>query len=51
MSEQWAFCDRCDRWFYAERAERHGTAAHCPVCDGSPVAVREHRPCSVASAS
>lgn len=42
MSEQWAYCERCHRWFYAQR---DGLDTHddlrCPVCDASPTMVRD----------
>lgn len=41
MSEQWAFCERCDRWFYAQR-DATTSDLRCPVCDASPSMVRKH---------
>lgn len=44
MSEQWAFCDRCHRWFYAQRATLDVDRLRCPVCDASPSLVRDSEP-------
>ena len=44
MVERWAFCDRCSRWFYAEREEPDSDQLHCPVCDSSPSMVRDSVP-------
>ncbi|CAN5900390.1 hypothetical protein BH23ACT10_BH23ACT10_10580 [soil metagenome] len=41
MSDQWAFCDRCDRWFYAEQAAVDRDQVRCPVCDASPSALHD----------
>ena len=38
MSDLWAYCDPCGRWFYPEF--REGTArstAPCPVCSTQPL--------------
>lgn len=43
MSERWAFCDRCHRWFYAQRV-LHSDKLRCPVCDASPSLVRDKQP-------
>lgn len=43
MSEQWAFCERCHRWFYAERGAVDTDSVRCPVCDASPSLLR-HQP-------
>lgn len=43
MSDQWAFCDRCDRWFYAEQGSVDVDRVRCPVCDASPSALRNSR--------
>lgn len=40
MSEQWAFCDRCHRWFYGEQHLFNADDLRCPVCDASPSMVR-----------
>jgi hypothetical protein len=34
MSELWAYCDPCGRWFYPEAASGGGVerAVACPVC-------------------
>lgn len=51
MSEQWAFCERCHRWFYPQG---HGFAIddlRCPVCDASPTMVRDAPLGSTAPAS
>lgn len=40
MSEQWAFCDRCHRWFYAERGPADVDHLRCPVCDAAPSHLR-----------
>lgn len=44
MSEQWAFCDRCHRWFYAQRAAIDSDRVRCPVCDASPSLLRDSEP-------
>lgn len=44
MSEQWAFCDRCHRWFYAEGALANVDELRCPVCDASPSRLRHSAP-------
>lgn len=44
MSEQWAFCDRCHRWFYPHRAGLTVADLRCPVCDASPSLVRDSEP-------
>ncbi len=40
MSEHWAFCERCHRWYYADRASLQTGHVRCPVCEGAPVIVR-----------
>lgn len=50
MPEQWAFCDRCHRWFYAERAAVDTDLLRCPVCDASPSRVRDGVPEPTATA-
>ena len=40
MSEHWAFCDRCHRWFYGEQRTLTAGDLRCPVCDASPSMVR-----------
>ena len=44
MSEQWAFCDRCSRWFYAQHGALDAERLRCPVCDASPSLVRDSEP-------
>ena len=44
MSEQWGFCDRCRRWFYAQRAGHDANRLRCPVCDASPSRIRDSEP-------
>lgn len=44
MSEQWAFCERCHRWFYDDQAAFSASQLRCPVCDAAPSMVREERP-------
>lgn len=44
MSDQWAFCDRCSRWFYAQRDALDSDRLRCPVCDASPSLIREDHP-------
>jgi hypothetical protein len=41
MSEQWAFCERCHRWFYGDKAASSANQLRCPVCDAAPSMVRE----------
>ncbi len=41
MSEQWAFCERCHRWFYGDKAAFSADQLRCPVCDAAPSMVRE----------
>jgi hypothetical protein len=40
MSDHWAFCERCHRWFYAEQAAVDIDRVRCPVCDASPALLR-----------
>jgi hypothetical protein len=42
MSEQWAFCERCIRWFYGDQSAHATDHLRCPVCDAAPAMVREH---------
>jgi Zn finger protein HypA/HybF involved in hydrogenase expression len=44
MAERWAFCDRCDRWFYAQSDMSDSYQLRCPVCDSSPSQVRDGQP-------
>ena len=41
MSEQWAFCERCNRWFYGAKSTSAADQLRCPVCDAAPSMVRE----------
>ena len=43
MSDIWAFCDRCARWFYC--AQSGGAPGHdCPACGSRSVLTRQGRP-------
>jgi hypothetical protein len=44
MAERWAYCDRCSRWFYAQREVLDSSELRCPVCDASPSTVRDGEP-------
>lgn len=50
MSEQWAFCERCTRWFYGDQAAHTVDQLRCPVCDASPSMLRS-RPVDPAGAT
>jgi hypothetical protein len=50
MSEQWAFCDRCSRWFYAQQGAPDSERLSCPVCDASPSLIRQSQPETASSA-
>ena len=41
MSEPWAFCERCLRWFYGDKAALEADQLRCPVCDASPSMQRD----------
>lgn len=41
MSDQWAFCNHCDRWFYAEQTAVDIDRVRCPVCDATPALLRD----------
>jgi hypothetical protein len=51
MTERWAFCDRCHRWFYPQTTARPGDHDHCPVCDTVPSMIRERRADAAPTAS
>lgn len=40
MRDRWAFCESCDRWFYAAD-HGDGTVQPCPVCDRAPLVVED----------
>jgi hypothetical protein len=44
MADRWAFCDRCSRWFYAQREVLDSDEPRCPVCDSSASMVRDGEP-------
>ena len=42
MSEFWAYCEPCSRWFYPESSsEAARPAPTCPVCSTEAVTVSE----------
>ena len=49
MSERWAFCDRCHRWFYAQQV-LDADQLRCPVCDAAPSVVQVRQPETTQSA-
>lgn len=44
MADRWAFCDRCHRWFYAERSVADTDQLRCPVCEAAPSMVQDRKP-------
>lgn len=40
MSELWAYCDPCGRWFYPD-ADSGGGTPPCPVCSTEAVLLAE----------
>lgn len=51
MSEHWAFCERCHRWFYGGHSAFSADLLRCPVCDAAPSVLRERAVDSTAAAS
>ncbi len=40
MSNYWAYCDPCGRWFYPD-GEQGGTTPPCPVCSTEAATLAE----------
>lgn len=51
MTELWAYCGQCARWYYVPALhDPHSALPECPVCQSLPVTTRhEEQPEGVAS--
>ena len=42
MSDFWAYCDPCGRWFYPDADGDAGRVPTCPVCSTEASTLSEH---------